>query len=60
MMVHADLNIQDLINNDRLITHRQINGKDLHIPYYSLNNHQVWGATSMVLSEFKDIIHSID
>ena len=53
------VNIQDLINNDILITHRQINGKNMHIPYFNLNNHQVWGATSMVLSEFKDIIHLI-
>ena len=53
------VNIQDLINNDILITHRQINVKNMHIPYFNLNNHQVWGATSMVLSEFKDIIHLI-
>ena len=53
------VNILDLINNDKLITYRQIKGKNLNIPYFSLNNHQVWGATSMVLSEFKDIIHLI-
>ena len=54
------VNILDLINNDKLITYRQIKGKNLNIPYFSLNNHQVWGATSMVLSEFKDIIHLIE
>ena len=53
------VNIIDLINNDKLTTHRQIKGKDVNIPYYLLNNHQVWGATSMVLSEFKDIIQLI-
>jgi hypothetical protein len=54
------VNILDLINNDKLITYRQIKGENLNIPYFSLNNHQVWGATSMVLSEFKDIIYLIE
>ena len=54
------VNILELINNDKLITCRQIKGKNLNIPYFSLNNYQVWGATSMVLSEFKDIIHLIE
>jgi len=53
------VNILDLINNDKLITHRQLNGKDVTIPYFNLNNQQVWGATSMVLSEFKDMLHLI-
>ena len=52
-------NILDLINNDKLITHRQLNGRDVTIPYFNLNNQQVWGATSMVLSEFKDMLHLI-
>ena len=53
------MNILDLINNDKLITHRQLNGRDVTIPYFNLNNQQVWGATSMVLSEFKDMLHLI-
>ena len=53
------VNILDLINNDKLITHRQLNGKNVTIPYFNLNNQQVWGATSMVLSEFKDMLHLI-
>ena len=53
------VNILDLINNDKLITHRQLNGRDVTIPYFNLNNQQVWGATSMVLSEFKDMLHLI-
>ncbi|MEE3195375.1 MAG: CoA pyrophosphatase [Candidatus Neomarinimicrobiota bacterium] len=54
------VNILELINNDKLVIYRQIKGKNLNIPYFSLNNYQVWGATSMVLSEFKDIIHLIE
>ena len=53
------VNIRDLLNNDILIMDREINGSSVSIPYFSLNNHQVWGATSMVLSELKDIIQSI-
>ena len=53
------VNILDLINKDILITHRQLNGRDVTIPYFNLNNQQVWGATSMVLSEFKDMLHLI-
>ena len=53
------VNIRDLLNNDILIMDRDINGSSVSIPYFSLNNHQVWGATSMVLSELKDIIQLI-
>ena len=53
------INIRDLLNNDILIMDRDINGSSVSIPYFSLNNHQVWGATSMVLSELKDIIQLI-
>lgn len=27
-----------------------------HIPYYAINGHTVWGATAMMLSEFKTIL----
>lgn len=53
------INIRDLLNNDILIMDRDINGSSVSIPYFSLNNHQVWGATSMVLSELKDIIQLV-
>ena len=53
------VNIRDLLNNDILIMDRDINGSSVSIPYFSLNNHQVWGATSMVLSELKDIIQLV-
>ena len=52
-------NLLKAFNNDKLITHRQLNGRDVTIPYFNLNNQQVWGATSMVLSEFKDMLHLI-
>ncbi len=27
------------------------------VPYFSFNNHRVWGATAMILSEFSEILH---
>jgi len=54
------VNILDLMNNDKLSTKRQINGTHINIPYFLLNKHQVWGATSMVLSEFRDMIYLIN
>lgn len=35
---------------------RNIRGLDVMVPYFQLNNHKVWGATSMILSEFKVIL----
>ena len=34
-------------------------GQKVEIPYFSLNNEIVWGATSMILSEFKSIVEGI-
>ena len=30
------------------------------VPYFDLNNETVWGATSMILSEFKFILEGMD
>ena len=34
-----------------------IRGIPVTMPYFNLNNEIVWGATSMILSEFKEIIY---
>ena len=34
-------------------------GKIRTIPYYFLNNEIVWGATSIILSEFKSVLKEI-
>lgn len=31
-------------------------GRGWKIPYFEINGHKVWGATAMILSEFKEII----
>ena len=34
-------------------------GQKVEIPFFDLNNEMVWGATSMILSEFKSILEGI-
>ena len=45
-------------NNEK---HRQkaLNNKLTKVPYFNLRNNEVWGATAMILSEFKKILESI-
>ena len=55
------VNISDLLNEtNQTIEKRNIRGYDVEVPYFKLNNYEVWGATSMILSEFKDLIKSIN
>ena len=55
------VNISDLLNEaNRTIEQRNILGYDVEVPYFKLNNYEVWGATSMILSEFRDLIKSIN
>ncbi len=35
---------------------RQIRGYDVHVPFFNFNGHKVWGATAMILAEFKEIL----
>ncbi|MCY4465270.1 MAG: CoA pyrophosphatase [Chloroflexi bacterium] len=32
---------------------RLIRGVDVHVPYYAINRHKVWGATAIMLSELE-------
>ena len=34
-------------------------GQDWQIPYFEINGHKVWGATAMILSEFREILSKI-
>ena len=55
------VNIFDLLNKDnRTAEQRNIRGYNVKVPYFKLNDYQVWGATAMILSEFKDLIKSIN
>lgn len=37
-------------------TSRHILGRRTRVPYYDINNRQVWGATAMIISEFIELI----
>ena len=49
--------ITELLNNDNQRKKSTIlRGIPVTMPYFNLNNEKVWGATSMILSEFKQLI----
>ncbi len=35
---------------------RNIYGHAVEVPYFAFNGHKVWGATAMILSEFKQVL----
>ena len=52
--------ISDLIDEqNHKIKKTKIRNIPVSMPYYNLNGETVWGATSMILSEFKTIIQEI-
>lgn len=55
---HVTLN--DLMNNKNLKSEEKFFGTEfVKIPYFSLKNEKIWGATSLILSEFKDVLKNI-
>ncbi|MFC1550037.1 NUDIX hydrolase [Candidatus Neomarinimicrobiota bacterium] len=52
--------IQDLINPKNMKQEiRTIRGILVDVPYFELNNQKVWGATAMILSEFKTCLMDV-
>ena len=48
------VHVNELLNDDNeLQEKRNLRGYDVDIPYFLLSGHKVWGATAMILSEFK-------
>tara|TARA_B100001250_G_scaffold398499_1_gene406774 strand:- start:496 stop:1131 length:636 start_codon:yes stop_codon:yes gene_type:complete len=55
-----EISIDELINNNnQRKKNTTIRGVPISMPYFNLNKEIVWGATSMILSEFKEIIKQI-
>lgn len=64
--VKQDTEVEELLEvklndflNDKRVTTKMVtiaNGLKVSVPAYSLNNHLVWGATAMMLSEVKDLL----
>ncbi len=49
--------LMDILDDHyELIEKRVIRGYNVDVPYYYLCKQKVWGATAMILSEFKDIL----
>ncbi len=55
--VSLDELLDDSITGEKEILIR--NKHKISAPYFNFNGHHVWGATAMVLAEFKDILKSL-
>jgi len=53
-----EVKLSDFLNNDCIRTSIVSSSyvKDLQVPSFILNDKVVWGATAMILSEFRDIV----
>lgn len=53
--------LADLLNPERVKDDiRTILSKPVRVPYFHLNGEQVWGATAMILSEFRYLIRGLE
>ena len=48
-----------ILKSTQKFKYDKLNGKMVKIPYFDIDNEMVWGATSIILSEFKNIILEI-
>ena len=54
------VSINDLVLEKNLKTKRDVfSNESVDVPYFDLNGETVWGATSMILSEFKFILRNM-
>ncbi len=53
-----EVDLDDLLNNNNLGSKTMTTSyaKNMNVPCFILNNHIVWGATAMILSEIKEIL----
>lgn len=51
-----EVKLKDLLNENALVLKKMSTSymKHIEVPCFQLNNHIVWGATAMILSEIKD------
>ena len=57
-----EVNVSDLIDETKLssVIMKTSYMKEVEVPCFNFNNHIVWGATAMILSEIKDLMKEID
>jgi len=53
------ISLKALRNEEVQYETRRFQDQDWKIPFFAINDHKVWGATAMILSEFKEIISRI-
>ena len=56
-----EIDLQHFLNDENLITRmvRTSYSIEVEVPAFKLNNHVVWGATAMMLSEAKDLLKQL-
>ena len=56
-----EVKLSDFLNEDNVVTKTVTTSKNIkvEVPAYNLNNHLVWGATAMMLSELKDLLKTV-
>lgn len=54
--------LSELLNDENKILKRMATSysKNIEVPAYQVNEHIVWGATAMILSELKDVLDAIN
>lgn len=48
-----------LSEETRTVESWSLHGQDVDVPFYAVNDHQVWGATAMMLAEVLAVIRSV-
>lgn len=49
--------LADLLDDTRVVEEEwELLGFKIQVPFFNLNGHKVWGATAMILSEFKTLL----
>jgi 8-oxo-dGTP pyrophosphatase MutT (NUDIX family) len=59
-LIEADI---EKLCDDSIISEKEItlkNGIKMVVPYYNIGGHTVWGATAMILSEFRMLLTEIE
>jgi len=54
------VSLDTLLRVEPKLETREIKGRSWEIPYFEVEGHKVWGATAMILSEFREIISKLN
>lgn len=53
------VSLSALCDHEVQFEERHFKDRDWKIPYFEIENHKVWGATAMILSEFRTIVSKV-